>query len=144
MDWGPVAPACRPLPLTVVLLVITAVSLLQAARDPRGLPSPSGPAPTVPVVPPDLTVDLRDLTGLTSSWAPDTRDLTTLDLRARGLVLRHTDPWDLTGPCMVRLLLTSWTGNNDDDNDTIGHLLSRLLSADVPCQCYSRTTRYLR
>ena len=110
MDWGPVAPACRPLPLTVVLLVTTAASLLQAARAPRGLPSPSGPAaPTAPAVLAGLTVALRDLTDPTSSWAPDTRDLTTSARQARALVLHHTDRWDLTDPCMVPPL-TSWTG----------------------------------
>ena len=109
MDLVPAAPACPPLPLTVVLLVITVASLLQAARAPRVLPSPSGPALTDPAVPLGLTVVLRALTGLTSSWAPDTRDLTTLAHQARALVLRHTGQWDLTAQCMV-LLLTSWTG----------------------------------
>ena len=109
MDWVPVAPACQPRPLTVVLLVITVVSLLLADQDPRDLPSPSVPVPMDPVVPRGLTVVLRDLMGLTSSWAQDTRVLTTLGLQVQGLDLRHTDQWDLTAPCTVHLL-TSWTG----------------------------------
>ena len=112
MDLVPVGPACPTLPLTVVLLVITVVSLLLAVRDPRGLPSPSVPVPMDPVVPRGLTAVLRDLMGLTSSWAPDTRVLTTSGLQAPGLDLRHTDQWDLTAPCTV-LLLTSWTGIKD-------------------------------
>ena len=109
MDWVPVVPACQPRPLTVVLLVITVVSLLLADQDPRDLPSPSVPVPMDPVVPRGLTVVLRDLMGLTSSWAQDTRVLTTLGLQVQGLDLRHTDQWDLTAPCTVHLL-TSWTG----------------------------------
>ena len=116
MDSDPAVPACPPLPLTVGLLVITAASLLQAARAPRVLRSPSAPAPTVPVDPPGLTVVHRVLTGLTSSWAPDTRDLTTLDHQARALVPRHTGQWDLTAPCTVLLLLTSWTGEDNQDD----------------------------
>ena len=110
MDLVPVGLACPTLPLTVVLLVTSEVSLLLADLDPQVLPSHSALVPMDPVVPVVLlTVDLQVLTGLTSSWDPATRGLITLDPQVLVSALLHTAQWDPMDPCMAHHLI-SWRG----------------------------------
>lgn len=125
MDSVPAGPACPTLPLTVVLLVISEVSLRLADPAPRVLPSPSVQVPMDPVAPMVLLhiAVLRVLTGLISFWDQVIPGLTTLDHQVLGSVPHHMDLWDPTDLCMA-LHLTSWTG--------------------VPCRCSNRTTRYSR
>ena len=67
MDLVPVGPACPTLPLTVVLLVISEVSLRLAGLAPLVLLSHSARVQTGPVAPTvPHTAGLRGLTGLTS------------------------------------------------------------------------------